>query len=96
VERSYRSGLITGVAISIIAAMLTPVWRPALSRWGRPVAKGAIKQGLDVYDSGRGKLAELSESLEDLVAEAMAERMGDNLKAMPTEAVATQSPHATT
>lgn len=68
-SRKYASGVLTGLAISAVAILLAPV----LSRWGRPVAKGAIKGGLVAFQTGRTRLAELSETVEDLVAEAQAE-----------------------
>jgi hypothetical protein len=40
----------------------------------RPAAKEAIKAGLNAFERGRLKAAELSEAVSDLVAEADAER----------------------
>jgi len=71
--RGYAGGLITGVVLSLVAAALSPLWRPAVSRYARPAAKGAIKQGLLAFDVGRERVAELSETLEDLLAEAQME-----------------------
>ncbi|MBV8095331.1 MAG: DUF5132 domain-containing protein [Acetobacteraceae bacterium] len=71
--RNYASGLVTGVAISLAVALFTPLWRPALYRWGRPLAKGAVKQGLIAYELGRERVAEMGEAVSDLVAEAQVE-----------------------
>ena len=53
--RGYTSGLMTGMAVSLVAAVLAPVWRPAISRWGRPAAKSAIRWGLEAYQSRAGE-----------------------------------------
>ena len=86
--RGYTSGLITGLALSVAAAFLGPLWRPTVSRWGRPAAKAAIKQGLIAYEAGRIRLAELGESVEDVLAEAQvelaAERHRPGAAATPT------------
>ncbi len=77
--RGYTSGLATGLLLSAGAALLGPLWRPALARWSRPVAKGAVKGGLAAYEIGRGRLAELGEKAQDLVAEAQIERATQNV-----------------
>jgi len=79
--RAYTSGLLTGLALSLGAALLAPMWRPAVSRWGRPAAKAAIKQGLVAYEVGRERLAELGETLEDILAEAQVELATERLQA---------------
>jgi hypothetical protein len=71
--RGYASGVATGVMISIAAAVFSPVWLPVLARWGRPAAKTAIKSGVIAYAAGRERVAELGESLSDLLAEAQVE-----------------------
>lgn len=73
----YRTGILTGVALSLGAALLGPLWRPALSRYGRPLAKNTVKGGLAAYEAGRGRLAELGETVQDLVAEAQVERAAE-------------------
>jgi uncharacterized protein DUF5132 len=72
--RGYKSGLATGLMLSAGAALFAPVLQPLLARWGRPVAKGAVKGGLAAYEVGRGRLAELGEKTQDLLAEAQIER----------------------
>jgi hypothetical protein len=77
--RGYGSGLATGLVVSAGAALLAPLWRPWLARWGRPAAKEAIKGGLAAYELARGRLAELGEKAQDLVAEAQIERAAERL-----------------
>lgn len=72
--RSYRSGLATGIVISLVAVALAPLWRPAAARYGRQAAKAAIKQGIAAYELSRDRLAELSETMSDVLAEAEVER----------------------
>jgi hypothetical protein len=79
--RGYASGVATGVAVSVAAALFSPVWMPLLARWSRPAAKAAIKGGVLAYMAGRERVAELGESMSDLLAEAqtelVAEQTGD-------------------
>lgn len=71
--RSYGTGLATGIVISVIAATLAPLWRPAAARYGRQAAKAALKQGMVAYELGRDRLAEMSENVADMMAEAQVE-----------------------
>jgi hypothetical protein len=71
--RGYTSGVVTGIVVSIAAAALAPVWRPALSRWGRPALKGAVKQGIVAYAVLRERASEVGENMSDLLAEAQVE-----------------------
>ena len=71
--RGYATGVATGVVISIAAALFSPVWLPVFARWGRPAAKAAIKGGVIAYAAGRERVAELGESMSDLLAEAQVE-----------------------
>ena len=71
--RAYASGVATGIIVSVAAAALAPVWRPALSRWGRPALKGAIKQGVVAYAVLRERASEMGENMSDLLAEAQVE-----------------------
>lgn len=81
--RGYGSGLVTGMALSIVAAFLAPLWRPAASRYGRPVAKAAIKQGMMVFELGRERFAELGETVEDMLAEVQVELAAERMPAAP-------------
>jgi hypothetical protein len=71
--RGYTSGVVTGIVVSLAAAALAPVWRPALSRWGRPALKGAVKQGIMAYAVLRERASEMGENMSDLLAEAQVE-----------------------
>ncbi len=79
--RTYAGGVLTGVAVSLIAAALAPVWRPTLSRWGRPALKGAIKQGVVAYAVMRERTAEMGETMSDLLAEAQVELASESAAA---------------
>ncbi|HYZ31253.1 MAG TPA: DUF5132 domain-containing protein [Crenalkalicoccus sp.] len=71
----------TGLAFGLVAALLAPALRPVASRWGRPLAKGAIKGGLETYETARERIAVLGEQLEDLIVEAQVERATEQLRA---------------
>ncbi len=58
------------VVIGIGALLLVPRLFPAVGRVFRPIAKGAIKTGISIYDQ---TVATVSEATGDLVAEARAE-----------------------
>ncbi|HET9147048.1 MAG TPA: DUF5132 domain-containing protein [Acetobacteraceae bacterium] len=77
--RGYASGILTGVLLSAGAALIGPAWRPALARWARPAAKGAVKGGLTTYEVARSRLAEIGEKAQDLIAEAQIERATERL-----------------
>lgn len=79
--RGYTSGIATGLILSAGAALLGPLWRPAIARWGRPAAKGAVKGGLAAYEIARERFAELGEKTQDLIAEAQIERATERASA---------------
>jgi len=85
--RAYAGGVLTGIVFSVAAASLAPVWRPALSRWGRPVLKGAIKQGVLAYAVLRERTAEMGETMSDLVAEAQVELATERVAQTGNESV---------
>lgn len=58
---------------TIGAVVLAPVVVPAISKALRPVAKEGIKGFLALSEKAREMLAETSEQMQDLVAEAKAE-----------------------
>ncbi len=70
VEGLLEGGAVTGVAIGAGALLLFPGLRQAVGRVMRPLAVGAIKAGMVVYDQAGSTLREATE---DLVAEARAE-----------------------
>jgi hypothetical protein len=65
--------LVTGLALSLSAMLLSPILRPALARWGRPATKAVLKGGLVAFAAGRERVAEASETLSDMLAEAQFE-----------------------
>jgi Protein of unknown function (DUF5132) len=74
----FRTGLLTGVGFSLVAALLLP-------RWGRPAAKAAIKGGIATYETASETLAHLRETLSDIMAEAAFERATEYQKAAEAE-----------
>jgi hypothetical protein len=66
---SLGAGLLVGVG----AVLLVPVVLPVVATAIKPVAKAAIKGGILLYDKGKVAVAEIQETVEDLVAEAKAE-----------------------
>jgi hypothetical protein len=85
---SYRSGLLTGLGLSLAAAFLLP-------RWGRPAAKATIKGGMAAYESASETLARLRETLSDITAEATFERAVVQDAAAEAERTATAPKSAT-
>lgn len=57
----------------IAAIVLLPVMIPVAGKVFKPMAKAAVKGGIVLYEKGKGIVAEVGESLEDLMAEARAE-----------------------
>ena len=57
----------------IAAIVLLPVIVPVVTGVGKPIAKAAIKGGILIYEKGKGVIAEVGETFEDIVAEARAE-----------------------
>jgi hypothetical protein len=73
----FKSNVVTGLAAGIGATLLAPVLLPMLARIAKPLTKSVIKTGMTVYDKGRESFAELSETMDDLVAEAKVELEAD-------------------
>ena len=71
-DYSPKAGVWTGIAIGV-GLLVAPVVIPMIATAARPVAKAAIKGGLMLYEKGREMLAEVSEVVEDLAAEAKSE-----------------------
>ena len=59
-----------GIAAIVLLPVLVPV---AAGKIGKPLAKATIKGGIVLYEKGKGVIAEVGETLEDIVAEAKAE-----------------------
>ena len=81
--RTFGAGIAVGLAVSAGAALLRPLWGPAVARWGRPLTKGAVKGGLAAYALARERVAELGEKAEDLIAEAQRERAAEREREAP-------------
>ena len=84
-------GFAAGVGISLV----TPLVLTALATVARPAARAAIKAGLVLYEKGREKVAEASEAIEDLVAEAQAELEESRAELNETMAEAEESSSST-
>jgi hypothetical protein len=70
VEGLLEGGALTGVAVGAGVLLLAPGLLPAVGRALRPVAVGALKTGMTVYQQTSSSLREATE---DLLAEARAE-----------------------
>jgi hypothetical protein len=57
----------------IAAIVLLPVIVPVAGKVAKPIAKAAIKGGIVLYQQGKGVIAEVGETLEDIIAEAQSE-----------------------
>ncbi len=68
-----KGNIISGLAIGVGSAIIAPLVVPALSKAAKPLAKAAIKGGLVLFETGKEKLAEAQELMDDLLAEARAE-----------------------
>lgn len=66
------------ILVGVGVALAIPVLLPVAGAIMRPLAKGAIKLGLTVYDSVTALVAEAGEQMSDLVAEAKAEHYGES------------------
>ena len=61
---------VPGIAAIVMLPVLIPV---AAGQIGKPIAKATIKGGIVLYEKGKGVIAGVGESLEDIIAEAKAE-----------------------
>ena len=61
---------VPGIAAIVLLPVLVPV---AAGKVGKPLAKATIKGGIVLYEKGKGVIAGVGETLEDIVAEAKAE-----------------------
>jgi len=65
----WTSSVLVGVGVALVA----PIVVPALAGGMRPLAKAVVKGGMMVYDKGAEVIAEASEQLSDMLAEARSE-----------------------
>jgi hypothetical protein len=72
-ENGLKGNIIMGLAIGVGTAILAPVVIPMVASIAKPLAKAAIKGGIMLYEKNRELIAEATEVVEDLVAEAKAE-----------------------
>lgn len=73
IDDMLKGNVVTGLAIGIGAAILTPILLPIVTGVAKPLAKSVIKGGIILYEKSRETIAELGETVEDLIAEAKAE-----------------------
>ena len=66
VEGLFEKGAATGVALGVGALLLAPALVPAIGYLLRPLAVGALRTGMNVYNAA-------ASTTQDLVAEARAE-----------------------
>ena len=66
----------------IAAIVLLPVLIPVAKNVSKPIAKATIKGGIVLYEKGKGVLAEVGETFEDVIAEAKAELAEANVEEM--------------
>lgn len=64
----------------IVGIVLLPVFLPVIGGVGRPIAKAVIKSGISFYERNKEALAELSETWDDIIAEAKAEVGEERMK----------------
>ena len=66
--------LLLGMAVGMTAAIVGRELFAPFRRLGRPLAKAAVKSGMNALERGQEGVALMSEHLSDLVAEVVAER----------------------
>lgn len=94
IQDVFKGNIVTGLAVGVVAAVLIPVVLPVLARAAKPLAKAMIKGGIIVYEKGRESFAELSEVMEDMVAEAKSEVEQEHMPKTPVAESAAGGPTA--
>ncbi|MUG99078.1 DUF5132 domain-containing protein [Scytonema sp. UIC 10036] len=75
--------VVEGLGVPGIAAiLLLPVLIPVAGGIGKSIAKATIKGGIVLYEKGKGVIAEVGETFEDIIAEAKAEIAEEHTKAL--------------
>jgi hypothetical protein len=68
-----QRGAFLGFSLGVASVLLSRKFFPAMREAGRPITKSAIKGGMAAYAKTRQAVAQLTESVEDIVAEAIHE-----------------------
>ena len=68
--QGLTSSWVPSVLVGVGVALVAPIVVPALAGGMRPLAKAVVKGGMLVYDKGAEVIAEASEQLSDMLAEA--------------------------
>jgi hypothetical protein len=87
-DDGLKGSVVTGLAVGIGAIVLAPAVLPALAGVAKPLLKAAVKSGIILFEKGKETAAELSEVVEDIVAEARAEMAEVHEAAVPPAAAA--------
>jgi hypothetical protein len=88
-DDGLKGSVVTGLAVGIGAIVLAPAVLPALAGVAKPLLKAAVKSGIILFEKGKETAAELSEVVEDIVAEARAEMAEVHEAGAPAAAAAT-------
>ncbi len=73
--------LVEGLGVTgIVGIILLPVFLPVIGGVGRPIAKAVVKSGIAFYEKNKTSLAQLSETWDDIIAEAKAEVGEEQMK----------------
>ncbi|MBW4565433.1 MAG: DUF5132 domain-containing protein [Mojavia pulchra JT2-VF2] len=73
--------LVEGLGVTgIVGIILLPVFLPVIGGVGRPIAKAVVKSGIAFYEKNKTSLAQLSETWDDIIAEAKAEVGEERMK----------------
>lgn len=75
-------GIALGIGATVLAGAVIPIL-PVLAKTARPTARAAIKSGILLAERGREIMAEVSEELEDILAEARADLLRENEMSQP-------------
>ena len=71
--QGLTSSWVPSVLVGVGVALVAPIVVPTLAGGMRPLAKAVVKGGMMVYDKGAEVIAEASEQLSDMLAEARSE-----------------------
>ena len=71
--QGLTSSWVPSVLVGVGVALVAPIVVPTLAASMRPLAKAVVKGGMLVYDKGAEVIAEASEQLSDMLAEARSE-----------------------